>query len=118
MKPKFIRTDSFRLPRLGKNRKNKQVWRRARGVHSKVRRMRKSYPVMPTVGYKTQRKNLGKVQGLKPILVHNLNELAKATKENIIIIASVGARKKLDIIKKADEMKIKIANLGGTKKWN
>lgn len=107
---KFIRTDFWRHSKIGKGRKKLQVWRRARGMHSKIRRMRRGYPVMPMIGYGSKKAEAGKVQGLVPILVHNVNELSKLTKNNIAIIAHVGARKKLEILKKADEMKIKIAN--------
>ena len=110
-KPKFVRTDYMRYSRLGKNRNKKLRWRRARGKHSKIRRKRFGYPVMPTVGYMSPRKTAGLVSGLKPLLVHNLNELSKATKSNIVILARVGAKKKLDLIKKAQEMGIKIDNI-------
>jgi large subunit ribosomal protein L32e len=107
---KFLRTDWMRHSRLGKNRKKKQVWRRARGMHSKIRRMRRGYPSMPLIGYGTDKAKSGRVDGLIPVLVHNVQELSKLTKNNIAIIAHVGAKKKLEMIKKADEMKIKIAN--------
>lgn len=115
MAPKFLRTDWTRHSRLGKNRKKLQVWRRARGKHSKIRRKRMGYPVMPTVGYMTERKDSGKIDGLTPILVHNLAELSLANKNSIVILARVGAKKKLDLIKKAEEMKLRIHNLGGKK---
>jgi len=109
-KIKFVRTDFWRHSKLGKGRKKLQVWRRARGMHNKIRRMRKGYPVMPMIGYKSNKAESGKVQGLVPVLVHNVHELSKLSKHNIAIIAHVGARKKLDILKKADEMKIRILN--------
>jgi len=112
---KFIRTDYKRLSRLGKNRKKLQRWRRARGKHSKIRRKRFGYPVMPTVGYKKSRKESGLIKGLKPVLVHSINELSKIGKNSIVIIARVGAKKKLEIIRKAEEMKIAISNIGGKK---
>lgn len=112
---KFLRTDYMRFSRLGKNRKKKQKWRRARGKHSKIRRKRFGYPVMPTVGYAKPRKESGKIDGKIPILVHNLNELSKAGKNSLIILARVGARKKLELIRKAGEMNLKIINLGGKK---
>jgi large subunit ribosomal protein L32e len=114
---KFIRTDWWRHSRLGKNRKKKQVWRRARGMHNKTRRVRRGYPVMPSIGFKSPRKESGKVEGFIPVLVHNITELSKLNKTNIAIIAHVGARKKLEILKKAEELKIKILNLNqGDKK--
>lgn len=113
MTRKFLRTDYMRYSRLGKKRKKLQVWRRARGKHSKIRRKRFGYPVMPTVGYMTARKDAGKIDGLKPLLVHNLNELSQADKNSIVILARVGAKKKIELMKKAEEMKIKICNAGG-----
>lgn len=113
MPKKFLRTDYMRISKLGKNRKKLQVWRRARGKHSKIRRKRFGYPSKPEVGYKTARKESGKIHGLMPLLVHNVSDLSKAGKDSIIIIARVGAKNKLEIIKKAEEMKLRIFNLGG-----
>jgi large subunit ribosomal protein L32e len=113
--PSFHRTDYMRSSKLGKNRKKLHKWRAAKGKHSKIRRQRRNYPKMPTVGYMAEKTQAGKIEGLIPLRVENLAQLSKATKENIIIIARVGAKKKMDLIKKADEMKLKIANLGSKK---
>lgn len=112
---KFLRTDWTRFSRLGKGRKNKQKWRRARGKHSKIRRKRMGYPVMPTVGYKKPRSQSGLIHGLKPILVHNLAELKQADKNSIVILARIGAKKKLEMIKQAESMGIKILNMENKK---
>lgn len=114
MKRKFLRSDTRRHLRLGKKRRKLQVWRRPRGRHNKVRRKRFGYPVQPGVGSKSSRKTSGLINGKVPMLVHNLQELQKLTKQNSVIIARVGAKKKLDIIKKANEMKLEILNAGGT----
>jgi|SRR3989338_4043035 len=113
MSKKFLRTDYMRLSKLGKNRKKLQVWRRARGMHSKIRRRRRGYPEMPLIGRRKPSKDIGKIKGLTPILVHNVKELNKADKNSIIIIARVGARKKLDILKVAEQTNLKIFNVGG-----
>jgi large subunit ribosomal protein L32e len=111
-KPRFIRTDWMRHSKLGKNRKNKQVWRRAKGKQSKMRRQRKGYPRTPKIGFGTDKNNAGKINGLVPLLVNNMNELNKADGKNIIIIASrIGARKRIEMIKMAQEKKLKILNL-------
>ena len=110
MSKKFKRTDYMRHLKLGKKR-GKVSWRRAKGVHSKIRRKRAGYPKKPEVGYKTKRSVSGLVQGLFPILVHNVSEMSKLSSKNIAIIARVGAKKKLEIIKKAEEMHIKIMNV-------
>jgi len=112
---KFLRVDTNRFSRIGKNRRKLQKWRRPRGKSNKLRLGRAGYSPVPKVGFKTSRDEAGKVKGLIPRLVHNLNELIALTKNDAVIIARVGARKKLEIIKKADELKIKILNLGGKK---
>jgi len=109
---KFLRSDTRRHLRLGKRRKKLQKWRRPRGRHSKIRRKRMGYPLKPSPGFKTSLKTSGLIQGLKPILVHNLKELEAANKNSIVIIARIGAKKKIEILKKAQELKIKIANAG------
>ena len=117
MSKKFIRTDSNRFSKLGKRRKKLQVWRRARGSHSKIRRKRRGYPVMPSIGYRTERKKSGLIKGLFPILVHSLAELLAVDKKSIAILSRrLGARKKLELIKQAQEKNIPVLNLAGDKK--
>ena len=114
MSKEFKRTDYMRHLKLGKKR-GKVSWRRAKGVHSKIRRKRTGYPKKPEVGYKTQRSVAGLVQGKLPVLVHNVPEISRLTSKNIAIIARVGAKKKLDMIKKAEEMHITIMNVSNKK---
>ncbi len=110
---KFIRQDSFRHFKLGRNRRKKK-WRRPTGRHSKMRKQRKSYPASPTVGYKRIRKDIGRINNFIPLLINNLKDLERATKDNIIVVSSrLGARKRMEVIKKADEMKLKIFNIWG-----
>lgn len=115
MPHKFIRQDTFRFSRLGKNRRKLQKWRRVRGKSNKIRLGRAGYASRPKVGFKTPRKEAGKIFGLIPKLVHNLKELESLSKNEAAILARLGAKKKLEMIKKADELKIKILNLGGKK---
>src|SRR3989344_1878304 len=96
-KIKFLRADTFRLSRLGKNRRKLEKWRKPRGHHNKLRLKRFGHPVQPGIGFGTPRNIAGTISGLKPILVHNLNELSKAAKGNIVIIARIGAKNKLAI---------------------
>jgi ribosomal protein L32E len=111
MSKDFVRRDTHRFSKLGKNRKKLQRWRKPTGRDNKIRETRFGYPKAPSVGHKTSKKDSGKVKGLYPLLVYNLQDLEKVEKENIVIIAKVGAKKKLDIIKKAHEMKLVIDNV-------
>ncbi|MBU0907598.1 MAG: eL32 family ribosomal protein [Nanoarchaeota archaeon] len=113
---KFIRQETSRYSKIGKNRKKLQRWRKPKGRDSKMRLKRKSYPATVSVGYSRARKEQGKVNGKLPILVHHVKDLEKITKDNVALLARVGAKKKLEIIKKAEEKKIQILNVKGDKK--
>lgn len=108
---KFIRQDSNRYSKIGKKRKKLQKWRKPKGRDSKMRLNRKSYPTTVSVGYKSSGKESGKINGKTPVLVHNAKDLEKVGKDNIAILAKVGAKKKLDVIKLAEKNKIKILNV-------
>jgi ribosomal protein L32E len=117
---KFIRRDSGRFSKLGKGRKKLQKWRKPTGRDNKIREGRIGYPVMPSVGHKSSKKETGKVKSLTPYMVYNTNDIEKIEKKNnsILIVGKVGAKKKLGIIKKASEFNLKIANVsvsGGKK---
>ena len=116
MKKKFIRQDSSRYAKIGKNRKKLQKWRKPRGRHSKIRKKRKSYPGYPTIGHRTSRKDSGKIKNLSPVLINNLKDLDSVKKGSIIIISSrIGAKKKIEILKKAEETKTPILNVRSLK---
>jgi len=116
MAKRFLRTDWMRHSKLGKNRKRLQRWRKPKGRHNKIRKKRFSYPVSVRIGYKSNRKKSGLVNGLKPLLIYNLKDLDKAGKNSIIIIGKIGAKEKLEIIKKADEKSLKILNISSGEK--
>lgn len=114
-KKKFIRRDSKRYSRIGKNRKKLQKWRKPKGRDNKMREKRAGYPVNVSVGYKSSKKTKGKINDLTPCRVYNLNDLEKAGNDSIVIIGKIGAKKKAEIIKKAVEMKLKIGNMAREK---
>lgn len=113
---KFIRRDFKRYSKLGKNRKKLQKWRRPTGRDNKIRENRKGYPSKVKVGFKSDKSESGKIEGKIPMRVLNLLDLEKIGKNNSVIIGSIGARKKMEVIKKAQEMKLEILNLVGGKK--
>jgi large subunit ribosomal protein L32e len=109
---KFLRRDTVRYSKLGKNRKKIQKWRKPKGRDTKTRLKRRGYPKSPSIGYKSPSSKL-KVN-LNIPLIHNETELNN-TKSKIIILAKVGAKKKIDLIKKSQEKKIQIQNLNPIK---
>ena len=74
-KPKFLRQGTYL-------KKVKKVWRRPRGVHSKLKVKEKSKGSLPNVGYGAPRKLRGlHPSGLKEIMIYNLNDLDKIDKQ-------------------------------------
>lgn len=106
-KPKFLRQNAVAYVRLG----NK--WRRPRGIHSKLKIKERGKGFIPNPGYGAPKSLRFKhPSGLHESLVHNLAELQNLDPKSHAarIAASVGRMKKTEIMKKAEELKIKILN--------
>lgn len=109
MSKRYARQDSTRHIRLG-SRRSKKTWRRPVGTHSKMRRQRKSYPASPKIGCRTpksERKTFS-----KSLIINSIKDLDKIEKNSSCILSSkIGARKRLEIIKLANEKDIKLVNV-------
>lgn len=106
-KPKFIRQGGKSLKRL------KKKWRKPRGSQSKLRKYKKSRGFMPHPGYGSSRLIKGlHPSGLEDVLIYNQHELEKLNpeKQACRIASSVGKKKKIEIMKRAEELKIKVLN--------
>lgn len=105
--PKFIRQSATAYKRLGKK------WRKPRGKQSKLREKEASHGSWPNIGYRAP-KNLRYLHpsGMKEVLVGSLKDLEKISTEDAAIKIShtVGKRLRQEILKKAEELKIKILN--------
>lgn len=108
---KFLRRTWNRYSKLGKGRKKKQVWRKPKGRDNKMREKRKGYPKVVSIGYGNKKKKVGLINDKKKVIVRNLGDLEKIKKNEIVIIGSIGERKRLEIVKRAKENKIEIYNL-------
>ena len=107
-----VRRSTLKHSRMGLGRRKLHRWRAAVGRHSKIRKNRFGYTKSPRIGFKSPKNESGKINGKMPIVITNMSELSKANKDNILIIARVvGARKRIEMIKKANEMKIEILNV-------
>ena len=105
-KPTFLRQESHKIIKLN----NRPKWRSPKGMHSKIRRKLQSRRVQPSLGYSSPKQVRGLTrEGFRPVLIHTLNQL----KDNKVILLSktLGLRKKLQILKKAEELKIKVLNV-------
>jgi len=114
--PKFIRRNWNLKSRLGKGRKKKQVWRRAKGRHNKVREKRKGYPIKVMIGFRTEKKGRDLIQDMKPVRILNVRDLEKVGKGQTAFVGKVGNKKRIEILKAAKEKKILVANLNVKRK--
>ena len=108
---KFLRRQWYKLPSLGKNRKKKQKWRNPTGRHNKIRNKRRGYSARVEIGYKLEKNTRGKIKEKTPKRIFNVKELENIGKNEIAILGKIGKKNKMEIAKKAKEMKIEIHNL-------
>jgi large subunit ribosomal protein L32e len=106
-KPDFLRQEWFRYKRVG------MKWRKAKGIHSKMKKHVKYRIASPRIGYSSPKEVKGlHSSGFKEIIVYNASEIEKINPntEALRIGHSVGAKKRNEIEKKADNMGIRILN--------
>jgi len=109
-KPKFLRTDWHKKIRLGRGVKKNQKWHGAKGRQNKLRLNRKGRMQRPKVGWGAEGDVKGFIKGMEAVRVENVAEVEAVKKGQGIIIAKVGAKKRIAMIAKAEEMKITILN--------
>jgi len=106
-KPVFIRQDAHKHKRL------KKKWRNPRGLHSKMRLKLRGHRKSVSPGYKSPKdvKDYD-ISGIKTRLVSSAKELLNIGKEDTIIIrGGVGLKKKIEIVRQAQKLSIKIHNI-------
>ncbi len=108
-RPKFIRQESWRYDRLAEN------WRKPKGKDNKIRKQKSGMPAIVKVGYRGPKGARGlHPSGYTDNVIHNVNELVKLDpkKDAARLGHTVGRRKRMEIIAKADELDIKVLNAG------
>ncbi|MFN7105537.1 MAG: 50S ribosomal protein L32e [Pyrobaculum sp.] len=107
-KPKFVRIDQWRYKRI-----EDSGWRNQRTLDNKIRRKLKGWPKPVEAGYRKP----AAVRGLHPsgfveVLVHNPKELEGLDPKTHAarVAATVGRKKRLEIIKRAKELGIYVLN--------
>ena len=91
----------------------KKRWRFPHGRHSKVRQMHHGRPKLPSIGYSGPKEIRGLDRsGFEPVLVHNLKELLSLNPTvQGAVLAKIGMKKGLAVLKAAVEKKIKVLNV-------
>ncbi|MBI4150592.1 50S ribosomal protein L32e [Candidatus Woesearchaeota archaeon] len=107
-RPRFVRQDWHKKKRLA------LVWRKPKGMDSKLRKHMHGHGHLPTRGYGSPALVRGMHKsGLVPILVAAVNQVdaINGKTHGIIISATVGNRKRIDIITKASSKSIRVLNI-------
>ncbi len=112
---KFQRTDVRKYSKLGVRRKNKVKYRKAKGRDNKIRLKMKGHIRNVSAGFRGAKKERGLVNGLKPVLIHNLKELKSLEKNEIGIVAKIGNKKRKEIAEYIQKEKIVLMNLNPKK---
>ena len=106
-RPDFKRSETHRFPRLG------DKWRSSKGIRSKMRLKKMSRSAIVETGYRGP----VLVRGLNPsgrheIIIYRVEDLTAVDRdlEAVRIAATVGTRKRLEILRKAEELKLQVVN--------
>ncbi|MEK6856640.1 MAG: eL32 family ribosomal protein [Nanoarchaeota archaeon] len=99
MKQKFVRQN------ISRKRLNVR-WRKPRGIHSKLRLNKAGHIKKPSPGFRNERKN----RVSKITLIKNLKDLVNA-KNEILLSSRLGLRKKIEVLKRAKELNLKVLNV-------
>ncbi|MCG2871194.1 MAG: 50S ribosomal protein L32e [Sulfolobales archaeon] len=109
-KPKFLRYDWDKYYRL----ERQETWRKPRGRDNPMRLQLSGYSPKVDPGFGTPKEIRGlHPSGLKPVIVRNMKELEdlKGKQDVIVYIAStVGLKKRTEMVSKAKELGIRLAN--------
>jgi large subunit ribosomal protein L32e len=113
-KPTFLRQDAHKKKRLGEG------WRRPKGMHSKMRLRHRDKRTRPEPGFGSPKAVYGlSKEGLQYVNIATVKEVGSIDKQKqgIVISSSVGKKNRIQIIKKALELNIKILNLKEPQKY-
>jgi large subunit ribosomal protein L32e len=109
-RPEFVRQESWRYVRIHPE------WRKPKGVDNKVRRQDKGWPALVRVGYRGPRE----ARGLHPsghveVLAHRPSDLDGLVPGRDVarIGSTVGAKKREQILARANELGIVVVNPTG-----
>jgi len=107
------RKPDFKQQNFGRKKRISDRWRRPKGLQSKMRHKFKGYNIMVSSGWRSpvEVRGLDRL-GNETVIVSNVQEVTKVEKHQAIIIAgTVGNKKRMEIIAKAEELKVPIVNI-------
>jgi len=105
--PKFRRFESWRYVRID------DPWRKPKGIDNHMRLSVKGWPHLVKIGYRVPKQvRYLHPSGLRDVLVHNMSELEVLSPFTDVarFSAGVGRRKRIELAKRAKELKIRVLN--------
>ena len=106
-RPAFKRQEWFRYQRLG------EKWRKPRGIHSKMRRHLSYRPPVGSIGFRGPKMVRDyHPSGFREVMVYNPGQVEAVDPkvQAIRIGGTVGGKKRMAIIEKADDLSIRVLN--------
>ena len=113
-KPDFIRQDIRKKARL------KIKWRKPRGLDSKIRRKLNGRAKPVSQGYRSPKNTKGlHKSGLRQFMIKTIKDMDKLSpKEHCLIISSsLGKKKRVEVLKKANERTFQVVNIKDTEDY-
>lgn len=106
-KPNFVRQE------YNKKKSLKKKWHKPKGIHSKLRLNKAGHIKKPSPGFGSPKKVCYLTpEGFKPYLIKNLSDLDIVNTGGVIILSStLGIKKKIQILEKIKELKLKVSNI-------
>lgn len=108
---KFLRRDAARYSKFGNGKGKKAKWRKPTGRDNKMREGIKGHPVSVSIGYRSEKKTRGLLNDKTPVTILNMMDLTKINKNEIGFVGKVGQKKRIEIVKKAKELKLTLKNI-------
>ncbi len=102
----------FQRPNLAVNKRLKRSWRKPHGIDSKQRQKLKWAGAVVKIGYRSPKSQRHlHPQGKPEVLVHNMKELEKSTKDVVVrLAATLSGKTKMLMRKKAETMGLHVVN--------
>lgn len=106
-RPSFLHQEHWKLKKF-----RKAPWRKPRGKRSKMRAKERAKPFLVSIGYRGPRKVRGwHPRGMPEVIVNTLKDLEQIKSDVVVKIASaVGTRRKIELVQKALDKNMYIAN--------